>query len=545
MKKRFLALLLALVLVLGMLPAAALAADSDFTIENGVLTKYNGSGGDVEVPEGVTEIGNWAFLDCTGLTSVTIPDSVTSIGLCAFSGCTGLTAVTIPNGVTYIGDLAFSGCTGLTAVNLSDSVTEIWYSAFFNCTGLTDIQVSAGNQTHASIDGALFSKDLKTLERYPAGRKGAYTIPDSVTSIGIDAFCGCTGLTGVTIPDSVTNIELEAFCGCTGLTSVTIPDSVTEIGQQAFSGCTGLTGVVIPDSVTGIGDWAFSNCTGLTSVVIPGSVASIELCAFQDCTGLTSVTIHNGVADIGYSAFQGCTGLTSVTIPDSVIFIGTFAFYGCNDLKDICYSGTEAQWGAIKIDVFGNFRNDLHNTTIHYNSTGPDQPQQPTTPTEPTTPATLPTVEDIPATGTAVARTQTVKLDGRDVEFQCYAVKNAAGDETNYVKVRDLAMALNGTKAQFNVAWDGQIGITSGAAYKAVGGEGATPYSGDQPYRAVSDTPVRFNGSAVRLTSFSITYQGGGYTYYKLRDLGQLLGFNVKWDGTSVVIETDKPYTGK
>ena len=78
-----------------------------------------------------------------------------------------------------------------------------------------------------------------------------------------------------------------------------------------------------------------------------------------------------------------------------------------------------------------------------------------------------------------------------------------------------------------------------------MGGEGTTPYSGDQPYRAVSDTPVRFNGSAVRLTSFSITYQGGGYTYYKLRDLGQLLGFNVRWDGTSVVIETDKPYTGK
>lgn len=160
-------------------------------------------------------------------------------------------------------------------------------------------------------------------------------------------------------------------------------------------------------------------------------------------------------------------------------------------------------------------------------------------------PSNLPAVEDIPATGTAYARTQTVKLDGKDVEFQCYAVKDAAGNESNYVKVRDLALALSGTEAQFNVGWDGRISITSNTAYQAVGGEGSTPYAGDQPYRAVSSTPVSFDGSAVDLTSFSITYQGGGYTYYKLRDLGQLLNFNVKWDGSCVVIETDKPYTGQ
>ena len=150
-----------------------------------------------------------------------------------------------------------------------------------------------------------------------------------------------------------------------------------------------------------------------------------------------------------------------------------------------------------------------------------------------------------PSPPMAIARTQTVKLDGRDVEFQCYAVKDANGNEANYVKLRDLAQALNNTNAQFNVGWDGKVSITSNTAYQVVGGEGTTPYSGNQPYKDVSDTPVSFNGSSVNLTSFSITYQGGGYTYYKLRDLGQLLGFNVKWDGTSVVIETDKPYTGK
>ena len=92
--------------------------------------------------------------------------------------------------------------------------------------------------------------------------------------------------------------------------------------------------------------------------------------------------------------------------------------------------------------------------------------------------------------------------------------------------------------------WDGKISITANTPYVSVGGEGSTPYSGDQPYTAVSNTPESFNGSSVNLTSFSITYQGGGYTYYKLRDLGKLLNFNVTWNGSSIVVESDKPYTG-
>ena len=163
----------------------------------------------------------------------------------------------------------------------------------------------------------------------------------------------------------------------------------------------------------------------------------------------------------------------------------------------------------------------------------------------PATPSTnLPTVEQIPAAGTAVARTQMVKLDGKDVQFQYYAVKDAKGNESNYVKIRDLASALNGTKAQFDVGWDGKITITPNTAYKVVGGEGTTPYSGEQSYTAVSDIPVSFNGSSVKLTSFQIKDSAGnGYTYYKLRDLGQLLNFSVTWNG-GVVIETDKPYSG-
>lgn len=164
---------------------------------------------------------------------------------------------------------------------------------------------------------------------------------------------------------------------------------------------------------------------------------------------------------------------------------------------------------------------------------------------QPATPA-LPTVEDIPATGTAVPATQKVDLDGKTVEFQCYALKDAKGNSTNYVKIRDLALALNGTKAQFNVGWDGEISIIPNTAYQAAGSEGTTPYSGSQTYTAVSDIPVSFDGGPVNLTSFRLKDSAGnGYTYYKLRDLGQLLDFNVGWTAErGVFIETGKPYVG-
>ncbi len=161
------------------------------------------------------------------------------------------------------------------------------------------------------------------------------TIPDSVTSIGGNAFYGCSGLTSIDIPDSVTSIEFAAFSNCTGLTSIIIPDSVTSIEGRAFRDCTGLTSVTIPDSVTSIGWEAFSGCTSLTSITIPDSVTSIENEAFSECSSLTSVTIGNGVTSIGYEAFYYCTGLTSITIPDSVTSIGESAFQNCTGLTSI------------------------------------------------------------------------------------------------------------------------------------------------------------------------------------------------------------------
>ncbi len=154
--------------------------------------------------------------------------AVTSIGDYAFLNCSGLTSMTIPNSVTSIGNYGVLNCSGLTSVIISDSVISIGESAFTFCSGLTSV-----------------------------------TIPNSVTSIGKAAFRECSGLTGIIIPNSVTTIESSVFDGCSGLTSVTIPNSVTSIGDYAFQDCSGLTSVTIPNSVTLIGECAFRRCSSL------------------------------------------------------------------------------------------------------------------------------------------------------------------------------------------------------------------------------------------------------------------------------------------
>ena len=179
------------------------------------------------------------------------------------------------------------------------------------------------------------------------------TIPNSVTSIGDNAFFQCSGLTSITIPNSVTTIGEGALGYCSGLTSITIPNSVTSIGNSAFYGCSGLTSITIPNSVTSIGDYAFSGCSGLTSVTIPNSVTSIGNRAFQNCSGLTIINIPDGVTSIGYGAFRNCSGLTSVTIPNSVTSIEGNVFEGCSGLTTIEFNAVNCTYaGSSSSKVF-------------------------------------------------------------------------------------------------------------------------------------------------------------------------------------------------
>ena len=342
----------------------------------------------------VTSIGDYAFYNCSDLTSVTIPNSVTSIGDFAFYNCSDLTSVTISNNVTSIGFNAFSGCSSLASVNIPNSVTSIDDYAFNNCSGLTSVTIpnsvtiigrGAFNNTpwfNNQANGLIYINNVAYCYKGTMPSNTSITIQEGTVSISSSAFSGCSGLTSVTIPNSVTTIGGQAFYGCSGLTSVTIPNSVTTIGggafdrtawfnnqadgliyinkvaycykgtmpsntsitiqegtvsisPSAFSGCSGLASVTIPNSVTSIGQSTFYYCTGLTSVTIPNSVTTIGTGAFQFCTGLTSVDIPNSVTSIGLHAFSYSTGLTSVTIPNSVTSIGNYAFSGCSKLASV------------------------------------------------------------------------------------------------------------------------------------------------------------------------------------------------------------------
>jgi len=283
------------------------------------------------------------FEDCTNLTSINVdPESGT---YCSIDGVlmrkteTGLMlskcpkgkkgGYSIPSSVTEIGEFAFAGCSGLTSVTIPPSVTKINGSAS-GCTSLTSINVDPESGAYCSIDGVLMMK-TKTgliLLEYPEGKKGGYSIPTSVTKIGWSAFYGCTGLTSVTIPSSVTYIGSYAFKGCSGLTSVTIPPSVTKIGDSAFYGCSGLSSVTIPSSVTKIGDSAFYGCSGLSSVTIPSSVAKIGDSAFYGCSGLSSVTIE-GKTEFENHVFYGCT-LKPLWFKDEIYYSG-YTFSGLNE----------------------------------------------------------------------------------------------------------------------------------------------------------------------------------------------------------------------
>jgi hypothetical protein len=249
----------------------------------------------------VTNIGTTAFFDCTELTDVYMP-RVTSIGTSAFSQCINLTNIYMPN-VTSIGDRAFSQCTELTDVYMP-RVTSIGDSAFSQCTGLVTIAVGGDNPNYSSVDGVLFNKDGTTLVLYPAGRIGAYTVPDSVTSIGEYAFFRCTGITEIYMP-KVTSIGEYAFFSCTGLTSAVMP-SVMDIGRNAFSGCTKLKSIAIPAATT-------LNSGAFTGKVVRYSGAAVNVIAYAADDGdvMLRITVGSGnaVDDVTVGSTSGATDI--------------------------------------------------------------------------------------------------------------------------------------------------------------------------------------------------------------------------------------------
>ncbi len=324
-----------------------------------------------------------------------IPDSVTKIGENAFEWCIRLSSVSIPNGVTEIGDWAFCGCFYLTSISIPESITELNESVFVGCSKLTEINIAATNPVYTSDQGVVFNKQKSVLVMYPSGKSGGYFIPDSVTEIGVRAFCSCRSLTSITIPQDVTKIDKDAFLDCCRLTEITIaiankvyssdqgvvfnkqkttlvmypkgkagsysiPNSVSEIVRSAFEGCNKLSSISIPDSVIKIEEDAFQGCCSLTSITIPKSVKEIGIISFGDCIKLTEINVEpdNEVytSDQGVVFNKQKTALLicpqgkigSYSIPNGVTTIGKMAFRHCRHLNPISIpeSVTEVGHGA-------------------------------------------------------------------------------------------------------------------------------------------------------------------------------------------------------
>lgn len=280
MKKRFLSMLLAVLMVLTLLPVSAFAEGElsgkcgenvTWKLEGDTLTisgtgpmfDYNSYNGpwdstrmdikSIVVGEGVTTIGNSAFEGCSKVTSVSLPKTLTRIGGHAFDHCSSLKELSIPDGVTSIGGYAFSCCT-FESIKLPSGLKSLGVGAFAYCAHLKEI-----------------------------------SIPNGVKSLEVETFQYCTSLENVELPNGMTSIGGSAFTGCKAITSIVIPDSVTSIGEYAFEYCLALESIKMSNSLTNINQYAFKSCRSLKEIHLPASLRTVHVTSFFDCGALESI----------------------------------------------------------------------------------------------------------------------------------------------------------------------------------------------------------------------------------------------------------------
>ena len=485
----------------------------------------------VVMQQGVTSIGDHAFWDCSGLTSVTIPDGVTSIGGDAFSGCAALTSVTIPGSVTNVGQYAFDNCS---------SLTDIYYGGYGTDWQKLDVSIPTSATVHYKDNiygkgdcGINVTWELTgdgTLIISGTGRISNYSYDNNAPWYSCRAY-----IKRVVIQQGVRAIGDRAFWDCSGLTSVTIPDGVTSIGDYAFAYCVSLTSATIPEGGTSIGGSAFSGCSGLTSVTIPSSVTSIGWSAFENCTALTFMTIPESVTYISEEVFSNCIRLARVTIPKSVTEISSKAFYYCDSLTDVYYAGTAADWAKISISE-GN--EDLLAAALHCKPTPLTAPSV----TGGNDSQGRPTLKWDKVAG--AAKYEVYRSYSQNGNYSKYSTQTSTGytnssyltsGSTYYYKVR--ALDANGTAGPWSdvVAVTCRLGLT---APTVTGGNdaqgrptlkwnavsGAAKY---EVYRARSRSGEYIKYSTVTGTSYTNTsyIEDGNTYYYKVRAL--------KSDGTA------------
>ena len=289
----------------------------------------------------VTEIGKWAFKNCSGLTGFAIPSTIDTIQEGAFYGCSGFTGTLDLSFTTAVLKKdVFRECSGFTELILPLFITEIPEGAFCGCSGLTGTLVLSESESLEIIGEGAFARC--------SGFTGL-VLPNGLREIREQAFAGCTGFTGnLVIPETVTHIKYQAFGHCTGFSGdLVIPNSVVELGNtqnssyyvnpepySTFADC--FDHLVLSQSLDTIGPRCFAGCTRLTGdLVMPEGLKAVFSYAFEGCTGLTGLTLNDSLAVIGSYTFSGCSGIRgTVTIPENVS-VGMAAFEWCSGIEEL------------------------------------------------------------------------------------------------------------------------------------------------------------------------------------------------------------------
>ena len=397
MKKRFLSMALALIMLLTLLPVSALgdavvaeggcgmdarwvlSADGVLTISGtSSISAYNTMGvplregfrshadaiKTIVIEEGITGIGYRTFEYLDNLTSVSIPESVTYINERAFYGCEQLADITVGSSIESIEKNAFVGTafydseknwkdgslylgpcllmmkdSGAGIIKLPEGTRTIAEYAFKDAVSVTEIDIPASviGITPGAFDNVSADKGALKLERIVISPEN----PKYISEDGVVFTADKTRLLkypaakagAYVVPDSVKEIEAYAFYGCTGLTAISLPDGLEALNEKAFFYCTQLESVRIPDNILEIPSYCFASCFSLSDVSLPEGLEQMQIAAFRYCTSLKSIALPDGIRTINNEAFSNCTALESIVIPGGGAGVGSFAFEGCTSLK--------------------------------------------------------------------------------------------------------------------------------------------------------------------------------------------------------------------
>ena len=461
---------IACLIILGFVPAASAADDSltygdfQYTVSDGAaaITKYTGTDANVtipceidgmpvksieirafynryklcsvEIPDGITEIGQRAFEWCSSLLTVEIPPSVKSIGQLAFEGCYSLSAVTFNEGLETIGADAFKdcwdldnvelpnslkslstglfeGCKSLTKVKLPEGIEVIPVDLFKNCTSLSEFDIpdtvveiynyafmntgfesvsvpenviTLGTGVYSECSKLKSAELPNRMKRLPDELFDSCRALESIsfscglTALGAAAFKSCNSLRAIDLPDTLNTIGEKCFQYCSALESISIPYGITSVPAYGFNGCKALKSVSLPSSVTTIESYAFSACSALESIALPKKLSEIKMQAFRDCSALKAIDFPDSLASCSESAFQNCTSLTDVRFSAKLSVIPKSMFSGCSSLKSIelPYNITKiednafSRCSALEKVVFPNKTTSIGNHSVGFNYLG-------------------------------------------------------------------------------------------------------------------------------------------------------------------------------